>query len=65
MANLSDPIQLERYAAQLEEDQAHRDMRAAWQEVKESPFWDVNAEYRYTSLVGYLNACINVTVSIR
>lgn len=59
-----DEAQLERYAAQLEEDQANRECDEAWEEITSSPRQDLHAEYRYTSLVGYLWACINVTAGV-
>jgi len=56
--------QLERYAAQLEEDQADRDLSGAWQRVQNSFTGDLHAEYEFTSLMGYLNASISVTASM-
>lgn len=64
MANLMDDAQLERYAARLEEDQANRECGEVWQEIISSPRQDLCAEYRYTSLVGYLNPCINVAAGV-
>lgn len=64
MANLMNDAQLERYCAQLEEAQADRECHEAWQEIISSPRQYLYAEYRYTSLVNYLNACINVTAGV-
>lgn len=64
MANLMNEAQLERYCAQLEENQADRECSEVWQEIISSPRQDLHAEYRYTSLIGYLQACINVTTGV-
>lgn len=64
MANLMNEAQLERYAARLEEDQANRECNEAWEEIISPPRQNLHAEYRYTSLVSYLQACINVTAGV-
>jgi len=64
MANLSNPTQLEKYAANLEERQTVLDMSRVWAELREAPPWGP-LEYTFTSLTGYLQACINVASAIQ
>lgn len=64
MANLMNESQLERYAAQLEESQADRDCRDAWRMIMDHPGVDYRLEYRYSSLVTYLGACVNVAAGV-
>ena len=60
---MADASRLERYAAQLEEDQAERDLKIAWARIHDSFPGDTGVECRYVSLVGYMNAALSVTAS--
>ena len=64
MANLMDETQLERYAAQLEEDAADREVSELFAELKAAEGVSYELEYRITHAVGYLYACINATVEL-